>query len=114
MGADADGGEQIASDGQVEHFLLGNRQYRGSPPFDRGELVAGEPFIDGAFEREGCEEVLAHESVLKLCGSAEHVHERAAMLDDDGALPHLLFTSQVEDATQPALNRLDVRVVAVG
>jgi len=29
------------------------------------------------------------------------------MLDDDGALVHMLFTSQVEDVTQPALDRLD-------
>jgi hypothetical protein len=29
------------------------------------------------------------------------------MLDDDGALVHTLFTSQVEDVTQPALDRLD-------
>jgi hypothetical protein len=64
-----------------------------------------EPFIDGAFERERRKEVLAHQRVLKLCGRAEHIDERAAMLDNDRALVHRLFTSQVEDVAQPALDR---------
>src|SRR5262249_3452553 len=107
--AHADGRQQVAGDGQVEHLLLGNREDRGSPPLDRCELLVREPFIDGALEREGRKEVLAHERVLKLRGRAEHVDERAAMLDDDGALVHMLLTSQVEDVTQPTLDRLDAR-----
>ena len=62
-----------------------------------------EPFIGGAFQREGRKQVLAHERVLKLCRCAQHVDERAAMLDDDGTLVHILFTAQVEDPTQPTL-----------
>src|SRR5262249_51145564 len=53
VGAYADGRQQVAGDGQMEHFLLGNREDRGSPPLDRCELLMREPFIDGAFEREG-------------------------------------------------------------
>ena len=109
MRAYPDGRQQVAGDGQMKHLLLGNHEDRGSPPLDRCELLVREPFIDGAFEREGRKEVLTHESVLKLRGRAEHVDERAAMLDNDGALVHLLLASQVEDVAQPTLDRLDAR-----
>jgi len=85
--------QQVARDGQMEHLLLGNHEDRGSPPLHRCELHGRQPLIDGALERERRKQVLAHERVLKLGGFAEHVDKRAAMLDDDGALAHILFTA---------------------
>src|SRR5262249_11469054 len=109
MGTYPNGRQQVAGDGQMEHLLLGNPHDRGSPPFDRGELLTREPFIDGALERERSKQILTHDRMLKLSGRAEHVDERAAMLDDEGAFAHILFTSQVENLAQPALDRLHAR-----
>jgi len=50
----------------VEHLLGGDLRDHPLPPFDRVELLLGQPFAGVGLETEGGEEVLEHQHVFQL------------------------------------------------
>ena len=81
----ADGGQQVLHQREMEHLLLADLEERRAPAPDRVERFRGQPLIDGLLEREGREQVLEHDEVLELCGLAQGVDQRLAVLDAAGA-----------------------------
>ncbi len=82
----ADRRQQVLHQGQVQHLLGGHMKYLRAPAVHRGQLGLGQPLVGGLLEREGGEQVLAHDPVLELGRLAEHVDQRLAVLDHEWSL----------------------------
>jgi hypothetical protein len=59
-------------------------------------------------EREGGEEVLAHEGVFQLRRRAQHVDERFAVLDDEGTLFYDRWAPQLNRSAQQTTEGLRI------
>src|SRR5262249_2671366 len=66
------------------------------------DLSRGQSLILALLEREGREQVLAHDAVLELGSLAEHVDQRLAVLDHERRLGRRLATARGEDVRQPS------------
>jgi hypothetical protein len=83
------GREQVTHRGQVEHLLGGDLRDHALPPFDRLELLFGQPFARVGLEAEGSEEVFEHQHVLQLRGLREQEDELFPVLNNDRSFRQL-------------------------
>jgi hypothetical protein len=73
----------------VEHLLGGDLRDHALPPFDRLELLFGQPFARVGLEAEGSEEVLEHQHVFQLRGLREQEDELFPVLNNDRSFRQL-------------------------
>ena len=97
----ADRGEHVLHEREVQHLLGGDVGDRAAPAGDRLELLGGEPLVCALLEREGREQVLAHDPVLELGGLAQHVDQRLAMLDHERRLRLRLSAARRQHLREP-------------
>jgi hypothetical protein len=78
-----DGREQILHECEVHHLLARDAHDRRFPPGDDLLLRRGQAFVWRILQREGGEEILAHDAVFELGRLAQHVDQRFPVLDDE-------------------------------
>lgn len=103
VGGGAHRREDVVDQGQVQHLLGGDMRDLLAPAAYHLHLDTGEAFVGALLEREGGEEVLAHDGVLELGGLAEHVDQRLTMLDHKRSLGRRLTAPRGDDLGQSSL-----------
>jgi hypothetical protein len=105
VGSGADRGQNVLHEREVEHLLGRDMRDHLPPATHRLERVGRDSLVFALLEREGREQVLAHDPVLELRGLAEHVDQRLAVLDHERRLRRRLAAARRDHLRKPAATR---------